>query len=131
MVQDLRPGFHHDLQRFQAALEVGDQHLHRAARAQLADAADDHGKDGRAAVPAFVAVDGGDHGVFQFHRLDGLRHALGLAPIQERRLAVLDVAEHAGARAHVPQHQERRRPGAPAFAHVRAHGLLAHRVQLF
>ena len=38
VVEDLGPGFHHDLQRFQAAFEIRDQHLDRAAGVQLADA---------------------------------------------------------------------------------------------
>ena len=129
VVQDLGPRVHDDLQRLERAFEVGDQHLDRAAGVQLADAADDHGKDRRAAVAAFVAVDGGDHGVLQVHRLDRLRHALRFQPVHRAGLAVLDVAEDARARAHVAQHQEGGGAAAPAFAHVRAHGLLAHRVQ--
>jgi acyl-lipid omega-6 desaturase (Delta-12 desaturase) len=63
-------------------LKVRDQHLDRAAGMQLADAADHHGKDRRAAVLAVVAVDAGDHGVLQVHVLDRLGDALGLQPVQ-------------------------------------------------
>ena len=42
---------------------------------------------------------------------------------------MFDVTEAAGARAHVAQHQEGGRAGAPTFAHIRAHGLLADGVQ--
>ena len=69
--------------------------------------------------------------MLQVHRLDGLCHALGFTPIHQLRLAVFDVAEHATARAHVAQHQEGGRAGAPALAQVRAHGFFADRVQFF
>ena len=34
VVEDLRAGVHHDPQRFHAALEIGDEHLDRAAGVQ-------------------------------------------------------------------------------------------------
>ncbi|MBV6466871.1 MAG: hypothetical protein PGMFKBFP_02198 [Anaerolineales bacterium] len=131
VVQNFGTRVHHDLQRFHAPFEVGDQHLDGAARQQLADAADDHGEDRRAAVAAFVAVDRGDHRVLQIHGLDGLRHAFGLAPIEQAGASVFDVAESAGARAHVAEHQKRGGAAAPTFAHVGTHGFFANRVQFF
>ena len=129
VVEDLWPGLHDDLERFQAALEIGDQHFHRAAGVQLTDAPDDHGEDRRAAVLAVIAVDRGDHGVLQIHRLDRLGHALRLQPIQRRGPAALDIAEAAGARAHIAEHQKGGRARAPAFAHIGAHRFFADGVQ--
>ncbi len=129
VVEDLRAGFHDDLQGFERAFEIGDEHFHGAARQQLADAADDHGKNRRAAVLAVVPVDGGDDSMLQIHRLDRLGYPFGLQPVQQPGAAVLDVAEAAGAGAHIPQHEEGGGAGAPAFAHVGAHGLLADGVQ--
>jgi len=42
---------------------------------------------------------------------------------------MLDIAKAAGARAHIAEHQEGGRAGAPAFAHVRAHGFFADGMQ--
>ena len=82
VVEDFRAGIHHHAQRLQAALEIRDEHLDRAAGMELADAADDHGKDRRAAVLAVVPVDAGDHGVLQIHGLDRLGDPLRLQPVQ-------------------------------------------------
>ena len=129
VVQNFRARIHHDLQGFERAFEIGDQHFDGTARQQFADAADDHRKDRRAAIPAFIAVHRGDDRMFQVHGFHGLRHALGFAPIHQRGLAVFDVAEGAGARADVAEHQEGRGAAAPAFAQVRAHGFFADGVQ--
>ena len=67
--------------------------------------------------------------MFQVHGFDRLGHAFRLQPVQGFGAAVLDIAEAAGACAHVAQHQEGGRAGAPAFAHVWAHGFFADGMQ--
>ncbi len=131
VVEDLRAGIHHDLQRFQAAFEIGDQYLDRAPWVDLAYAADEHGEDRRAAVYAVVAVDAGDHGVLQVHGLDRLGNAFWLQPVQRAGLAALDIAETARACAHIAHHQEGGCAGPPALTHVGAHCLFADGVQFF
>ncbi len=103
VIEDIRPGVHDDLERFQAALEIGDEHLHGAFRAQLADAADEGGKDRRPAVAALIAVDAGHHSVFQLHGLDRSGDPFGFVPVQGAGLAVFHIAEFAGPGADIPQ----------------------------
>ncbi len=129
MIKDLGAGIHDDLQGFQAAFEIGDEHLDGAAGLQLADAADDQGKDRRTAVLALVAVDRRDHGMFELHGFDSLGDTFRLQPVQRLGAAVLDVAETAGAGADIAQHEEGCGSAAPALAHIRASGFLAYGVQ--
>ena len=44
---------------------------------------------------------------------------------------MFDIAERAGACAHIAQHQKCRGAASPAFAQIRAHGFFANGVQLF
>ena len=131
MVQDLRAGLHDDFQGFQRTFEIGDEHFHRAARQELADAPDDHGEDRRAAVPAIIPVDGCDYGMFQLHGFDCLGHTFRFQPVQRLGAAMFDITEAAGACAYVSQHQEGGCTRTPALAHIRAHGFLADGVQGF
>ena len=131
VVENLRAGVHHDFESLQAALEIGDEHLDGAAGVNLADAADEHGENRRAAVAALVTVDAGNDGVLQVHRADGLGDAFRLQPVQGGGHAVFYVAEAAGAGADVAEHQEGGRARSPALAQVGAHGLLADGVQGF
>ena len=108
VIQNLGPRIHHDLQGFERTFEIGDQHFDRTARQHFADASDDHRKDRRAAIAAFIAVHRGDHRMLQVHRFHSLRHALGFAPIHQCGLAVFDIAESAGARAYIAEHQKGR-----------------------
>ena len=100
-------------------------------RQQFTNSADDHRKDRRATVTAFIAVDRGDDRVLQLHGFHGLRHAFGFAPIHQSGLAVFDVAEGAGACAYVTEHQEGGGAASPALAEVRAHCFFADSMQLF
>src|SRR5687767_8421616 len=84
----------------------------------------------RAAVAQIVAVDTGDHDVFQPERGDRVAEVAGLVRIGRQRTAVSDVAERASARAEVAEDHESRRALAEAFADVRARRFLADRVQL-
>ncbi len=69
--------------------------------------------------------------MLKLHGFDGLRYALGLAPIHECGLAMLDVAEGTGAGADVAQHQKRRGATAPALTQVGTHSFFTDRVQFF
>src|SRR6201994_315088 len=117
-------------ERHLLALEVGREHLDLAL-GRLAPYLTDHADErGGALVGEIVAVDGGDHGVAQSHSRDRARDARGLERIVPRRLAGLDVAEAAAARARVAEDHERRGAALPALADVRARGLLADGVQV-
>ena len=83
-----------------------------------------------ALVGQVVAVDRGDDRVAQAHARDRARHARRLERVVPGRLAGLDVAEAAAARAGVAEDHERRRAALPALADVRAGRLLADRVQV-
>ena len=83
-----------------------------------------------AAVGDVVAVDRGDDDVLQAHLRGRLREAERLERVGRRaRLARVDVAVAARARAGVAEDLERRRAAAPALGDVRAARLLADRVQ--
>ncbi len=129
VVQDFGPRIHHDLQCFERAFEIGDQHFNRTPRQQFSNPPDYHCEYRRSTIAPLVPIYRCNDRVLQLHGFDGLRHALGFAPIHERGLAVFDVAESARARAHVAEHQKGRGAAPPAFAEVWAHGFLADRVQ--
>src|SRR5205085_491813 len=78
-----------------------------------------------AAVGEFVAVDGGDDDVFEFHEGGGLGDAAGFVEVEDGGAAGGDVAEAAGAGADVAEDHEGGGAAAPAFAHVGAFGGLA------
>jgi hypothetical protein len=88
-------------------------------------------KIGGAAVGEVVAVDGGEHEIRPAQIAHGFGDALGFEPVDfAARAARLDVAEVAAARARVAEDHDRGGAGAPALADVRAHRLLADRVQV-
>ena len=108
----------------------GREELDRAVR-QLRLQGTGHGREvAGTAVLDVVAVDRGDDDVLEAH----LRRRLGEAQRLERigcvlRLAGVDVAIAAGARARVAEDLERRRALAPALGDVRAARFLADGVQ--
>ena len=85
VVEHVGAGVHDDLQRRPVALEVGDQHLHRAGRDAGADLADRGGEDPGPAVLLVVAVHGGDHGVAQSHARHRVRHPARLVGVGRQR----------------------------------------------
>ena len=117
-------------QRHLLAAEVGGQDLDLALGRLAADLADDADEGAGAVVGQVVAVDARDDGVAQPHPRDAARHARGLERVVPRRLAGLDVAEAAAARAGVAEDHEGGRAAIPAVADVGAGGLLADRVQV-
>ena len=80
-----------------------------------------------AAVGEIVAVDRGDHDMGEPELDGGLRDMLRLGRIERAGHAGLDVAEGAGAGAGVAHDHEGGVLLVPAFADIRAAGLLAHR----
>ena len=129
VVEHVGPLGDHLRERHLLAAEVGRQALDLAPRRLHADRADDADPGLRAVVGQVVAIDAGDDRMAEPH----LRHRAGdaqrLERVVEGRLAGLDVAEAAAARAGVAEDHERRRAALPAVADVRAGGLLADRVQ--
>ena len=129
VVEDVRALGDHLRQRHLLAAEVGRQALDLAPRRLHADRADHADPRLGAVVGQVVAVDARHHRVAEAH----LRHRAGdaqrLERVVEGRLAGLDVAEAAAARAGVAEDHEGRRAALPAVADVRAGGLLADRVQ--
>ena len=80
-----------------------------------------------AAVRQIIAIDGGQHHVAQLHQLDGARGVLGLLRIEPAvRVAGVDRAEAAGARAHRAHEHDGGSARVPALPDVGTLGLLAH-----
>src|SRR4051794_12999214 len=107
-------------ERHLLAAEVGRQHLDLALGRLVADLADDADERGRAVVGEVVAVDARDDRVAKAHQRHRASDARGLERVVPGRLAGLDVAEAAAARAGVAEDHERRGPPLPALADVRA-----------
>ena len=102
-------------------MQLGRQHPDRA----------DHADEGaRPVVGQVVAVDRGDDGVAQPHRLHLVGDAQRLQRVVPGRLAGLHVAEAAAPGADVAEDHEGRRAALPALADVRAVGLLADGVEV-
>ena len=119
----------HDLDRAVLAQEVGRQHLDRGARIARSDRPDGVREMLRAAVVKIVAID-------RSHDHMGkpeLRHRVGdvlrFGRFERARQSGLDVAEGAGARAHVAHDHEGGVALLPALADVGAARLLAHGMQ--
>ncbi len=129
VVQDVGSRVHDDLERVHVALEIRDEHLNSASRLQLTDAFDALGKDGRAAVLAFVPVDGRDDHVSQAHRLHRLGHTLRLLPVNRFRATGGDVAKATRTGANVAQDEKRSSAMPPTLADVGAMRLLTNGVQ--
>jgi hypothetical protein len=108
----------------------GRSDLDLAARRLAADLADDADERVRALVGHVVAVDRRDHRVPEAHARDLAGDAGGFQRVVPGRLAGLDVAEAAAARARVAEDHEGGGAALPAVADVRAGRLLAHRVQV-
>ncbi len=84
----------------------------------------------RAAVRQVVAIDRGQHHVFEPHELDRARHVLRLLGIEPAaRIAGIDRTEAAGAGANRAHQHDGGGAGVPALADVRALRLLADRAQ--
>jgi hypothetical protein len=129
VVEDVGPLGDDPRQRHLLAAEVGREQLDPAIGREAADRPDDADEGRGAEVRQVVAIDARDDGVPQAHPLHRLRDPERLERVVVGRLAGLDVAEAAAARAGVAEDHERRGAALPAFADVRARGLAADRVQ--
>ena len=76
VVDDIRPGGNDRIQRFGAALKIGNQNFHATIRNDLAQSLNCLRKDGRAAVGQIVARHRGHNDIPQPQRLRGLRQSL-------------------------------------------------------
>src|SRR3954447_18177549 len=130
VVEDVRALGDDLRQRHLLAAEVGREHLDLAPGRLAADLADDAHEGAGAVVGEVVAVDARDDGVAQPHLRHRPRHAGRLERVVPRRLAGLDVAEAAAARARVAEDHERGGAAVPAVADVRTRRLLADGVQV-
>ena len=126
---ECRDGIDHRLQRPPVTPEIRDQHLDR-----------DPGRASRACRIVSANTDAPPSGsssrftdVITAWRTPMIRIASATRAGSSRSRPAgrpgLHRTEAARARAHVAENHERRRPGIPAFAHVRTPRLLAHRVQ--
>ena len=125
VVEDVRPGVHHDPERRFRALEVGDEHLDRGLRQPSPDLGDAAGERLGAAVGQVVAVHRGDDHVLQSHPVHRLGQSYRLERVEGRRSAVGDRAVGAVPGADVAQDHESGGLVLPAFADVGTAGLLA------
>lgn len=83
----------------------------------------------RAAIGEFVAINAGDHDVFEFHQRQRCCDTTWFVEIKRCWFASLDVAKPTRARAGVAQNHDRRGASAPTFAHVGARRFLTHSVK--
>ena len=106
--------------------EIRRQRLDGRLRAARLDRADAIGVMARAAVGQVVAIDGRQHDVAKAHELDGARRVRDFVGIEPAaRIARVDGAELARARADLAHQHDRRRAVVPALADVRADRFLA------
>ena len=130
MIQHVGPGREDRRERGVVAFAVGDQQLDRGFGTLGSDRVDGRREHRGTAVGQVVARDACDHDVRETERADCVGHAARLVGVDRERLARVDLAEPARARAAVTEDHECRRAIRPAFVDVRAAGLLAHGVQV-
>ena len=109
----------------QTATEVGQQHLNLGARAQFADGFDAIGKMASATVAQVVAVNRGNHHVFQFQCGHGFSQVFWLIRVEWVRTAMTHIAEWATAGTNVTHDHEGCRAFAEALANIWARGFFA------
>ncbi len=129
VIEHVRTGVEHRLQRFRLALEIRDQHFDPAGRHQRPRPADGLGENRSAAILQIIAIDRCDHDVIQSQRMDGVGDALRLVEIERDRLAMRHGAIAARTRADIAQDHEGGRAVVPALADVGTMRLFANRVQ--
>ena len=130
MVQHVRTSGEDCRQRVGIAFAVGDQKFDGRAGIHFPNRVDCRREHGGATVRKIVARDACDDGVREPENSDRFGNSAGLVGIDGERLACIDEAEAACARASIAEDHERRGPLRPAFVDVRTAGLFADRVQL-
>ncbi len=111
-------------------LEVRYQDFDACGRRSPADFTDGVGEDRRATILHVVSIHRGNHDVPEIQLFDCGGHASGFRGIDGTRAPVSYSAVTTRACADVAENHERGRPVRPAFADVRAAGLLADRVEV-
>ena len=129
VVEDIRARRRDQAPRRALAQEIGGQHLDRGVRRAGANGADHGGEMRRAAIGEIVAIDRGDDDMAEPEPHDRVRDPRRLIAIERPRLAGADMAKAAGAGAGIAHDHHGGVADRPAFADIRAGGLLAHRVQ--
>ena len=119
--------------RFPARLfaqKIRCQNLNAGFGRSLSDGAYGAGKMFGTAILQIVTVNGCDNHMAQTQLDDGIGHARGLVFINGQRHARRHIAKCAGAGANLTQYHESGVALRPAFANIRAGGLLANRNQI-
>ena len=129
VVEHIGPRRDDRLDRPLLAQEVGSQDLDRDLGIAGTNGPDNLGKMRGTAIGKVVAIDRGNHDVGKSELGNGIGKAGGLGVIQRARSPRFDVAEGAGARAHIPHDHHGGVPRLPAFADVRTPGFDAHGVE--
>src|SRR3569832_296047 len=120
----------HDRERdIDTSTKVGHQHFDLGLRRVFTHGGDTGLEVTGAAIAEIVAIDGGDHHVYEIHRGDGACEIARLLRIECMRPAVRDVAERTAPRADVAHDHEGRRAVTEALAEIGTRGLFALRVQ--
>ena len=130
VVEDVRPRFHHHLQRPVTIIEIRYQHLDHDARIHGPDRFDGLLEMLGAAIPEVIPGDGGNDDMAELHPAGRLRHAERFVRLEGIGLGGLHRAEAAGTGAFLTRDHEGGGALAPAFPAVRALGLLADGHQL-
>ena len=126
-----QPGIEHRGHRIEVAGKVRGQRFHRGLRRALVNGLDAGRVVRCAAIGQIVAIDRGQHHVFQRHQCDRIGHLHRLQRIQPTvGIAGADRAELARTRAYRTHQHQRGGAAAPAFSDIRALGLGADRVEL-
>lgn len=112
-----------------ASAKIGRQHFHADTRHAFAQQGNAAREMRRAAVTQIVAIDRGDDDVPQTQRGNRIGKMRGFVGIERRGPPVRDIAKWTTPRAKPAHDHESRRALREAFADIRAHRLLAHRMQ--
>ena len=113
----------------QTTAEVGHQHFNLGTRAQFAYGFDAIGKVASTAVAQVIAVNRGNHHIFQFQSGHGFRQVFWLFRIEWVRAAMTHIAEWASTGTNVTHDHEGCRAFAETLANVWARSFFANRVQ--
>ncbi len=130
VVENVGLGVEDDVQVLGLALKVRRENFHSGVRALVMNGAHGGCPDAGAAVRQVVAGHRGNDDMLEVHLPDAVRDAGWLAEIGFGRATGGNVAEGAGAGAHIAEDHDGCGAAAPALAHIWALGGLAHGVQV-
>ena len=121
VVEHIRLGFHNNFKSFRRTFdEIRRQNLDRRLRAAVPYGADRLGKMLGPAILKVIAVNAGDHHMFEAKLLHRIRHTPRLERVKRIRPPGGDITEGAAPRADLPHDHHRRMTLAPAFTGIGA-----------